>query len=231
MSGAESALARLAERYELDAAAVERLEALLVHLDFPHSPTTVRDSVHATDVHLADSLVALGRPELVTGAVVADLGSGAGFPALALAACRPDLRVVAVESAGRKAAFIEGAVRAAGLESVTVVAERAESWRAGIGACDVVTARALGPLAVIAEYAAPLLRAGGCLMAWKAQPDPPEELAGARAAEALGLRADPPQSVAPFRDAGPRRLYVWPKVGPTPDRFPRRPGMARKRPL
>lgn len=231
MSAAERGLARLVERYQLDAAAVERLEALLGQLESSRSPTTVREPGRAVDVHLADSLVALERPELVTGAVLADLGSGAGFPALALAACRPDLHVFAVESVGRKAAFIEAAVQVAGLENVTVVAGRAEAWRAGIGMCEVVTARALGPLAVIAEYAAPLLRAGGCLVAWKTQPDASEELAGARAAEALGLRANPPQPVDPFPDAGLRRLYVWPKVAPTPDRFPRRPGMARKRAL
>lgn len=225
-------LAELAERYGLDSGAVERLAALLDHLaSAPWAPTTVTESSRTVDVHVADSLVALERPELAPGAVAADLGSGAGYPALALAACRPDLDVRAVESNRRKAGFIAESADAAGVANVTVIAERIESWSGGAGVCDVVTARALAPLPVVAEYAAPLLRQGGHLIAWKGRPSPEEERAGTVAAEELGLRPVSPTPVDPFPAAGSRRLYVWPKIAATPERFPRRPGMARKRPL
>lgn len=94
-----------------------------------------------------------------------------------------------------------------------------------------MTARALAPLAVLVEYAAPLLREGGALVAWKGGRDPAEESAGAIAAERLGLAGGRVLRVEPFEGARDRHLHVLSKVAPTPPGFPRRPGMARKRPL
>jgi 16S rRNA (guanine527-N7)-methyltransferase len=94
-----------------------------------------------------------------------------------------------------------------------------------------VTARAVAPLDALAEYAAPLLREGGALVAWKGRRDPDEEAAGARAAGVVGLEIAEVRPVQPFAAAEHRHLHVYVKVRPTPDRFPRRPGMARKRPL
>ena len=101
----------------------------------------------------------------------------------------------------------------------------------GSGCCDLVTARALAPLAVVAEYAAPLLALGGTLVAWRGRRDPVDEAAAGRAAAELGLEAREPIHVEPYPGALHRHLHVMVKVAPTPDRFPRRPGVARKRPL
>jgi 16S rRNA (guanine527-N7)-methyltransferase len=84
---------------------------------------------------------------------------------------------------------------------------------------------------VLAEYAAPLLRIHGVLVAWKGARSAEEESAGVRAAEALGLEVGPVLHVEPFEGARDRHLHVYRKAAPTPDRFPRRPGMAVKRPL
>jgi 16S rRNA (guanine527-N7)-methyltransferase len=84
---------------------------------------------------------------------------------------------------------------------------------------------------VLAEYAAPLLELGGSLVAWKGARDVDEEAAGAAAAEILGLEPRPPVPVRPFKGSRERNLYVYTKTAPTPERFPRRPGMATKRPL
>jgi len=227
-----SSVPELAARWELEDRAVARLEALLdvVEAD-PHAPTTVRARAEAVDAHLADSLVALELPGVRVARRVADLGSGAGFPGLALAAALPGARVSAVESAGRRCDFLRRAVQAAGLENVEVVHARAEAWREGTGACDLVTARALASLPVLAEYAAPLLREGGTLVAWKGRRDPGEEAAGAAAAEQLGLEPQEVRRVEPFPAARDRHLHVYRKTAPTPARFPRRAGMAAKRPL
>lgn len=83
----------------------------------------------------------------------------------------------------------------------------------------------------MAEYAAPLLDLGGSLVAWKGQRDLDEERAGTAAAHILGLEPQPPTPVRPFKGSRERNLYVYTKVAPTPARFPRRPGMATKRPL
>jgi 16S rRNA (guanine527-N7)-methyltransferase len=208
------------------------LAALLETLaDDPTAPTTVVDPGLAVDVHIADSLVALELDALRAARVLADLGAGAGLPGLPLAVALPETRVVLVESVGRKAAFIERCLEAMGLRNAEVVAARAEQWEAGLGVCDAVTARALAPLDALVEYAAPLLREGGVLVAWKGRRDPDEERDGAAASARLGMEIEEIRPVAPFPAARARHLVVVRKIAPTPPGFPRRPGMARKRPL
>jgi 16S rRNA (guanine527-N7)-methyltransferase len=101
----------------------------------------------------------------------------------------------------------------------------------GREAYDAVTARAVGPLAVLVEYAAPLLRPDGVLVAWKGARDAGEEDSGAAAAERVGMAVKEVVPVRPYPASENRHLHVYRKVAPTPERFPRRPGMARKRPL
>lgn len=222
----------LISRYGLSSQVKAQLAVLLTTLAAdPHAPSTVVAPREAVDVHIADSLAGLELPLLGSAQAIADLGAGAGFPGLPLAAALPAARVTLVESNARKSGFIAAAAAAAGLINADVVAERAEGWKAGIGACDVVTARALAPLSVIAEYAAPLLRDGGHLVAWKGRRDDEEERAAERAAGQLGLALVEIRPVAPYDGAEHRHLHVLRKVAPTPPRFPRRPGMARKRPL
>jgi 16S rRNA (guanine527-N7)-methyltransferase len=226
------ALSALVERYSLPATAKSPLSALLELLAVdPHAPTTVRDPAQAVHTHLADSLVALELPDVRVATASADLGAGAGFPGLPLAVALSSAQVALVESVARKCAFIRTAADAAGLRNVEIVADRAESWSAGLGTRDLVTARALAPLAVLAEYAAPLLREGGLLVAWKGRRDAQEERDGAAAAQELGLVVEEVRPVRPYAGADHRHLHVLRKIAPTPDRFPRRPGMARKRPL
>lgn len=225
-------LATLVARYSLPSAAERQLGALLEALAADaHAPTTVRDPAAAADVHLADSLAALELEAVRSATRVADLGAGAGFPGLPLAIALPQAEIALVESVARKCAFVRSAAAAAGLHNVAVVAERAESWAAGLGTRDLVTARALAPLAVLAEYAAPLLREGGALVAWKGRRDDGEERDAAAAARGLGLELETIRPVDPYPAAEHRHLHVLRKVAPTPRRFPRRPGMARKRPL
>jgi 16S rRNA (guanine527-N7)-methyltransferase len=225
-------LAELASRYDLDEAAVRALETLLDTVDEdPEAPTAVRTPGEAVDAHVADSLVALELPTVAAAREIADLGSGAGFPGLALAVALPGTRVRLVESAGRKCAFLERTVARIGIPNAEVVRARAEAWDDGREGCDLVTARALAPLPVVAEYAAPLLRDEGVLVAWKGRRDEREEADGTYAATELGLEPVEIRRVQPFAAARDRHLHVMRKVAPTPRRFPRRPGMAAKRPL
>lgn len=225
-------VADLASRHGLPPAGESQLSALLLAVaDDPHAPTTVREPAQAVHTHLADSLAALELPRVRAATTVADLGAGAGFPGLPLAVALPEAAVVLIESVARKCAFIRAAANAAELTNVEVVADRAESWSAGVGTRDLVTARALAPLAVLAEYAAPLLREGGVLVAWKGRRDAEEERDAAAAAAQLGLTVEEIRPVHPYPGADHRHLHVLRKVAPTPERFPRRPGMARKRPL
>jgi 16S rRNA (guanine527-N7)-methyltransferase len=191
----------------------------------------VRARADALDSHIADSLSGLEIPAVRSARRIADLGAGAGFPGLVLAAALPDAHVALVESVGRKCAWLQRAIEAMDLSNVEVVNARAEQWPTGLAANDVVTARALAPLNVLVEYAAPLLVDRGLLVAWKGQRDTAEEADGAAAAARLGLEPADVLRVTPFPSARDRHLHLYLKVRPTPNGYPRRPGMASKRPL
>jgi 16S rRNA (guanine527-N7)-methyltransferase len=225
-------IAALADRYGLTEPAAGQLETLLEYVaEQPSAPTAVRDRGAIVRDHLADSLVGLELPVIRTAATLADLGSGAGFPGLPLAIALDHSAVRLIESNGRKCRFIAGAIAACELLNAEVANARAEEWRDGLQRCDVVVARALAPLAVVAEYAAPLLRLEGTLVVWRGRRDPADESAARRAAGELGLELCDPIPVTPYAGAANRHLQPLVKVAPTPDRFPRRPGVARKRPL
>jgi 16S rRNA (guanine527-N7)-methyltransferase len=227
-----SRLDEVGRRFGVPAAGIEALRAILaLQASDPGASTTVRDPEQATDRHVADSLVALELTAVRHSRRIADLGAGAGWPGLALAAALPEARVALVESAVRHCRYLERAMAAGGLANVEVVHARAEDWPAGRGAHDLVTARALAALPVLCEYAAPLLALGGALVAWKGAVEPAEAAAGAAAAEALGLEPVEVRPVEPYTAAERRTLHVFRKVAPTPERFPRRAGMAVKRPL
>jgi 16S rRNA (guanine527-N7)-methyltransferase len=216
---------------ELDSRQLAQLAKVLEVLEHDgHAPTAVRTTRAACERHLADSLVGLDFNYLIDARVVADLGAGAGFPGLPLAIALPDARVSLVESQRRKCEFLERVCVAAGVENASVVCARAEQWTAGT-ANDAVVARALASQPVVLEYAAPLLRAGGALVDWRGKRSAEEERAAAAAANELGLELREIRAVQPFADATDRHVHVFVKVRPTPARFPRRPGIARKRPL
>jgi 16S rRNA (guanine527-N7)-methyltransferase len=224
----------LVGRYRLGADAADSLAGLLEALAAePDPPTTIRDPEEALAAHVADSLTGLDVPELRGASRIADLGSGAGFPGLVLAIALPQTRIDLIESTARKCAVIERLAAGAGVANARPVRARAEEWAAGEGreAYEAATARALAPLPTALEYAAPLLRPGGALVAWHGARDADEERSARAAGEQLGFGPERVEMATPFRGAHSRHLYVYRKIGVTPPRFPRRPGAARKRPL
>ena len=180
----------------------------------------------ALRVHVEDSLVAV---PFVPAGRIADLGSGAGVPGLVLAAALPDRSFVLVEAARRKCEFIRETAALMGLANVEVLHARAEEVPPP--PFDGVCARALAALPVLCEYAAPLLRVGGRAVFWKGSVPAVEEADGRYAASILGLSEPEVVPVSPYPGSERRTLWVFDKVAGTPARFPRRPGMATKRPL
>jgi 16S rRNA (guanine527-N7)-methyltransferase len=100
-----------------------------------------------------------------------------------------------------------------------------------LGGHDVVTARAVGSLALLCEYAAPLLALGGTLVAWKGAAPAGERSAGDRAARELGLEPGAVLRTEPYTGSAGHHLHMYLKTADTPSSFPRRPGAARKHPL
>jgi 16S rRNA (guanine527-N7)-methyltransferase len=229
---ARSLLKGLAARHGLSTGQVAQLGAILAALASNElAPTAVREPAHALDVHLADSLVALELESVGRAAQIADIGAGAGFPGLPLAVALPNAEMRLVESQARKCAFIEVVVASSETTNAEVVCARAEQWSEGIGANDLVVARAVAAQPVVLEYAAPLLRLGGSLVDWRGRRDPAEERSAAVAADLLGMRLESIQRVQPYEGVRDHHLHVFMKVAETPARFPRRAGMARKKPL
>ena len=232
MKTVEQGLDELVRRHALPSSALTALRALLELLAAdPTAPTALRDPQNVLQDHLADALVGLELEPVRAAETVADLGSGAGVPGLPLAIAKPSAAFALIESNGRKCDFIARAAATCGLRNVEVINERVEAWRDGMGCFELVTARALAPLAVVAEYAAPLLSPGGSLIAWRGMRDPAVEGAATTAARALGLAVVEVKAVQPYAGARWRHLHVFVKEKATPPSFPRRPGMARKRPL
>jgi 16S rRNA (guanine527-N7)-methyltransferase len=227
-------LADLVERWGLEPDAGQMLTRLLEALAADaRAPTTVSDPPAAVDVHLADSLSGLQVLSDRTFGRIVDIGSGAGFPGLALAIALPETRIDLLEASGRKCEFLERVTGVTGVQNARVVCGRAEEWAAAEGARAYTGAvvRALGSLSTVIEYAAPLLRLGGSLVAWKGRRDPFEESDAELASATLGLRLVTVEHVDPYPSSRARHLHVYEKVEETPPCFPRRPGMARKRPI
>jgi 16S rRNA (guanine527-N7)-methyltransferase len=190
--------------------------------DAPLSVTALPDQAAirrelVEDALRARPLIGESLPELVV-----DVGSGNGSPGIPLAIDygRP---VTLLEAASRKAAFLRQVVAELGIEA-PVVAERSEQYAraAGRDRFDLVLARALAPPPVALELCLPLARAGGRVLLWTGEVD--GDVID-RVAAQLAARVS---RIEPY---GGRRLVEVAKLGATPERFPRRPGMAGKRPL
>lgn len=161
---------------------------------------------------------------------VLDLGSGAGIPGIPVAVMRPDARVVLVEAARRKAAFLELAVRDLGLANAVVLNARAEQLGRDPDhreRYDAVTARALAPLRVLVEYALPLLRVGGVAIFPKGAGAADEVSAAADVLGRLGGRAE----TSPASSDHTSPVVIVQKTAPTPGEYPRRPGVPSRWPL
>jgi 16S rRNA (guanine527-N7)-methyltransferase len=178
---------------------------------------------------IEDSLVLLDH--LGDAARVVDVGSGGGLPGLPLKISQTDLQLTLIEADQAKAAFLVQACAALGLVGVDVVALRAED--AGRYPCyrerfDVAVARALAPMPVLVELCLPLVRVGGRLLAQKTQAE-----GGVTAERAIALLGGRLVGVVDARSAARETgtVVVVEKVAPTPEPYPRRPGMPSRKPL
>jgi 16S rRNA (guanine527-N7)-methyltransferase len=212
--------------------ATEAYVALMLEANARLNLTRVVAPAVVARLHLLDSLAALPLIDEVAPTSAMDLGSGGGVPGVVLAIARPDMRWTLVDSVRKKTGALASFVAALDLPNVTVLAERAEVLGRGPHreSFDLVAARACAALPVLAEYALPLVRVGGAVLAWKSRVGEDEMSGGARASTVLG--GGPPQVVPSGVAAlGDHAFVLIRKVAPTPARYPRRPGVPARRPL
>ena len=222
----------LASLWSLPPGALEALTRLVKLLSAdPHAPIAATDQRRAVEVHVADSLLGLGLDPVRSARRIVDIGSGAGLPGLVIAAALPGAAVDLVEATGRKCDWIAATATAMGLSNARAINARVEDWAAqdGRDAYDAALARAVDSLPVLVEYASPLLKPDGVLVAWKRNLGEPERQRGVDAAALLGMEPAPPRPGD--RPGGDTELIVYRKSAPTPEGYPRRPGRARKRPV
>lgn len=235
--GRENAFAdELASRYRLSSeqqAQLDKLAEYCVSLEI--SGIAVRSHGEAYKLHVADSLAALELAPVREAKTLLDIGSGAGLPGLALAIALPGLHVTLLDSVRKKMEAAAAFARALELENVECVWSRVEEYSAlgspARGSFDVVIARALAPLNVLLEYAAPLLKTGGRLIAWKGALEEPEITNAAAAAAQLGMATASPVESVPFAGSRNRCFLIATQRYPAADRFPRRSGKATRKPL
>jgi len=195
-----------------DAAAV--LERWLVEVIATPGLTALRDLTEARRMLLDDALRATELVASEAGDIV-DVGSGGGTPGIPLAASLPRRSVTLLEAARRKCAFLERWEPE--LPNLAVVWGRAEEQP--LETYGVAVAKALANPPTAAEWCLPLVREGGLVVLWVGETLAPERVAVAATRLAGVLEPAPPG------------LLAIRKTGPTPPGFPRRPGVAKKRPL
>jgi 16S rRNA (guanine527-N7)-methyltransferase len=186
--------------------------------------------------HVLDSLSCLQVIGEAHPRQVLDIGSGGGLPGLALALALESVRFTLLEATGKKVEFLRQAVKQLEANNVEILHGRAEVLakdEAYRDRFDVVTARALASLPVLLEYSAPFLRLDGLLVAMKGRVVEGEIDQAARSARLLRMarRKVVRVEAAEASVSKERHLVVFAKEGETPEGFPRREGMATKRPL
>jgi 16S rRNA (guanine527-N7)-methyltransferase len=196
--------------------------------------TAIDEPEAVIDKHFLDSLSCAVALDLTAVQRVVDVGTGAGFPGIALKIAFPHLELLLLDSVEKRLRFLQRVTESLGMSGVTTTHARAEEtgrnprWR---GAFDLATARAVARLNTLAEYCLPLVRVGGSFLAMKG-PDIQEELSEARTAlQTLGGGEPSVRTLTlPGTSIG-RSLVLVPKVRPTPGAYPRLAGTPKKHPL
>ncbi|MDE0889474.1 MAG: 16S rRNA (guanine(527)-N(7))-methyltransferase RsmG [Phycisphaerales bacterium] len=216
-----------------DLARIGRFLDLLYEANARMNLTGIRDPAEVWSRHVLDSLTLLPwvlemREKIGENTRLIDVGSGGGLPGMILACVQPDLAITLLETTGKKARFLAETAEALGLKRVYVANDRAETMGrdpAQRESYHLVTARAVGPLNVLAEYTVPLAHPDGLILVIKGAK------AEAEIAEAKQALHKLHASVVEVRQTSTGRIIVLEKNRPVPKLYPREVGEPKRRPL
>lgn len=186
--------------------------------------------------HVLDSLSCLSVQGAIPAGRVIDVGTGGGLPGIPIAVSYPESEVTLLEATRKKVVFLRSARDQLGLTNLNVLHARAEDAGVQKGVreqYELATSRALASLPVVLEYCAPLVKPGGKILAMKGRLEDSELFAGQRAATKVGAEFAEVHRVQlrPELEQKQRKLVVFHKTASTPNGYPRRVGLAKKRPL
>lgn len=207
---------------------------LLVEWNQKMNLTSITDQEGVYLKHFYDSVSAAFYVAFQQEQTVMDVGAGAGFPSIPLKICFPHLQITIVDSLQKRIHFLEHLAEQLGLEQVQFIHSRAED--AGQNATyrekyDIVLARAVARLTVLAELCLPLAKRGGAFVALKGAKGPEEAQEAKKAISLLGGRLDQIHSFSLPQDEGERHIIVIQKEKDTAKKYPRKAGIPNKQPL
>ncbi|MET3575878.1 16S rRNA (guanine(527)-N(7))-methyltransferase RsmG [Bhargavaea ullalensis] len=219
---------------EKQAGQFRRYYELLVEWNEKMNLTAITDKDQVYLKHFLDSVSVAFRTSFEGPLTVCDVGAGAGFPSIPLKICFPELRVTIIDSLNKRITFLEELGKELDLDHVRFVHSRAEE--AGQNpefreAFDVVTARAVARLPLLAELCLPLVKEGGRFISMKAASAGEELEEAAYAVKTLGGRLSDSYSFLLPVEESERNIFVFDKVSKTPKKYPRKPGTPAKQPL
>ncbi|TQR20024.1 16S rRNA (guanine(527)-N(7))-methyltransferase RsmG [Psychrobacillus vulpis] len=207
---------------------------LLVEWNEKMNLTAITDKPSVYLKHFFDSISASFYENFDGSFSVCDVGAGAGFPSIPLKICFPNLKVTIVDSLNKRIQFLTHLSKELQLSDVNFVHARAEEFGQNVEyreKYDIVTARAVARLSVLAELCVPLVKVGGKFIAMKASSASDELKDAKKAIEVLGSEKSAEYSfLLPMEDSE-RTLYVFSKTKSTPKRYPRKPGIPNKTPI
>ena len=226
--------ARLAgfELTDLQLQQFDKYYEMLVETNKVMNLTALTEPQDVAVKHIVDSLMAYA--DYFPGKVLADVGTGAGFPGIPLKIYCPALKVVLIDSLAKRLNFLQRVIDELGLKDIECVHLRAEDAGKNVThreKYDIVTARAVARLSVLSEYCLPLVKVGGMFVALKGAKYKEEIAAAGKALNVLGGKLVKAHQVElPGLDDG-RAVVTIKKVKPSPKAYPRKAGLPEKNPL
>ena len=195
--------------------------------------TAITDQPSVYLKHFYDSITAAFYLDFTKPLKLCDVGAGAGFPSIPLKICFPQIEVTIVDSLNKRIQFLGHLSEKLNLTGVQFVHARAEDFGQSDHRekYDLVTARAVARLSVLAELCVPLVKNGGVFAAMKAASAPDELKDAEKALEKLGVKNENIHSFQLPIEESERYIQVFRKFKTTPKKYPRKPGVPNKSPI
>lgn len=214
---------------------IDRYCASILEFNKQINLTAITDMEMFHVKHVVDSLACLNEPEYVKAKIIADMGTGAGFPGIPLAIASPDKEFVLIDSLAKRLKIIDELCKELDIKNVKTLHGRAEDIGQNTAyreKFDLSVSRAVARLDILSEWCLPLLKVGGSLIAFKGMKAELEVEEAKRAIEILGGRIERIEEYKGDElEINKHALVIINKIKHTPSKYPRKPGKAKEQPI